>query len=251
LGGIGAAGHVLFLRWGRPRQALQTALWAYGVAALFRVMLWGAFLPHGDDRFMVLWRILSLQALPPYDAFIGLIFILGPLLIILVGLGLHQVFSAWGVYYPLDNRVIDRPLWASMGLMPLLLLSLVLARTARIDPGTAELSLVSTEWLIAPTVNLVLVAFMGLAVGWSWICPDRFSAALTLAIGACGHVFLMFLIEPVLASYDPFHTPINMNQVPAGQFLFFWVGVPLFGAMAAFAGHSLRDALLMEEVVSN
>lgn len=251
LGGILAAVNLLYLRWESPRDSLRTALWAYGLAALLRVMFWGAFLPHGDDRFMVIWRLVSLQALPAYDSFILAIFLLGPILIILAGLMAHNGFLWLNLVYPFDSRVSERALWGLLGLMPLLMMSLVLARTARADLQTAELNLVNTHWLMSPATNLVLAALLGLGIGWSSLCETRFSAAMTLAIAGCGHVFLMFILEPVLATYDPFHTPLDPNQVPVGEFLLFWLGVPGMGALAAFAAHNLREALMMEEVATS
>ena len=52
----------------------------------------------------------------------------------------------------------------------------------------------------------------------------------------------MLLIDSPAASYDALYNGIRPNQVTALPFLFFWVGTPLVGGVAAFALHNLRDA---------
>lgn len=244
VGGILAALVLTYLGWYRDlSELIWTVLLGYGLGALVRLIFLGRFLDGARDAWDTLWGVVKLQDFPPYDAFVLLVLPVGFLLVaaaavtsavLLPALNLRAAWSA--------ERVKPRLLGSIFLLMPIVLVSLVAIRTLNSQTSTAEIALLNTEWLTLPQTNMILAALLGFVVGGAYLCESRFAAAVTLFLSASAHVIVMLLIDSTAASYDPFYDGINPNQVNFLPFVFFWIGTPAIGAIAAFALHNLRDA---------
>ena len=245
LGGVLGAMLVILLGWSSGwRQAFLTAFTGYGIGVFIRLIFLGQFLDNSTTAWELLSNIVTLGSIPPYQSFWALVWLGGVLLLV------FTVVLVTELRITLDTPsipLVPRYIGASAALMSISLLSVVALRNTTAQ-GVNTLDLVDTQWLLLPQTNMIIAALLGFVIGGAYVCETREAAALTLFFASTAHVVAMLLVTPVVADFDALYVNFDPNRIGVLHFVFFWVGTPLTGAIAAFALHNLRDAFALGEV---
>lgn len=238
---------VSLLKWPqRERMAFASGLLGFSIATLIRLLALGQdFLPGSQIRFWnFVLNILSLRSIPDYHTFLLMVWIGG---IVAVGIGvLISAILKQTVEINLPNLVVDTGnLTIAAALMSVSILFLLVVRNFETESRTT-LTILDTKWLILPLTNMVVAAMVGFFIGMGYFAENRFAAAVTVFLGASVHVTLMLVLESYISTLDAANESTNLNNIPYLNFLFFWIGTPLVGGIAALALHNLRDAFMIE-----
>ncbi len=229
------------LGWGEnSRSMFASGLLGFAIAALIRIMALGIFLPNATSFWKFMSGILSLHDIPDYHAFLLLVWI-GGATAIAAGVQMAVLIQQKTAFTLPTLDVEPQNLAVSASLMSVLLLSLLVIRNLD-SASRSDLSILDTRWLILPLTNMILAAMMGFFMGAGYFTRSPLMAGATVFLGAAVHVTVMLVLESYVSTFDAVEASTNLNNLPVLNFIFFWVGTPLVGAVAALALHNLRDA---------
>lgn len=245
-----------------PSSGISTVLTGYWVGCGIRLVLMQElqpFLRHADSDFDWFWGLVTLRGLPSYSLFVLLILVGGGLVVVLTVLLIHAFRERVQFDDLLPMLVEPRILWSVTALSITSMLIAIVFRNllgelvkeldrpvwlidALIIQGVSGSQFTFTKWLTLPQTNMILAAVLGFLVGGAYLCISRWSSAVTLFLAVVVHVMVMLLLDSSRLLSDPLYAGWDANRVDWISYLFFWLGTPMIGGIAAFALHNLRDA---------
>ncbi|MBZ0305709.1 MAG: hypothetical protein K8I82_06540, partial [Anaerolineae bacterium] len=232
---------IRLLGWGENgRSIFASSLMGFAIATLIRIMALGIFLPNATNFWKFMSGILSLHDIPDYHAFLLLVWV-GGATAVAAGVQLGVLIQQKTAFTLPTLDVEPQNLLVSASLMSVLLLSLLVIRNLD-SASRSDLSILNTRWLILPVTNMILAALMGFFIGGGYFTRSPFAAGATVFLGAAVHVTVMLVLESYVSTFDAVEASTDLNNLPVLNFIFFWAGTPVVGAVAALALHNLRDA---------
>lgn len=247
LAGLLSGAGVSVLEWGEnERSRLVSGLAGFAIATLIRVLALGPFLPSASSFWKFMSGILSLHDIPEYHAFLLLVW-LGSGIAVAIGVLVSYLLkenTGFALDFLPPLPVEGKNLVVTSSLMSVAVLCLLVIRNLD-SASQSDLSILNTRWLIMPLPNMVVAALLGFFLGGGYFAHNRFAAGATVFLGAGVHVVVMLVLESYISTFDVVEESTDLNNIPLLSFIFFWLGTPLVGAIAALALHNLRDAFSM------
>lgn len=246
IAGLASGLAVSLLGWPlRERNALLSGMVGFAIGTLMRLLALGQdFLPGTDTSFWdFMSKILAFHDIPDYHAFLLLVW-LGGFIALALGVMMSALLKQT---FHLDPRrlpaldVEGKNLVFGLAMLSVSMLFLLVLRNFETE-NRPDLTVLDTKWLILPLTNMVFAALIGFFMGGGYFASSRFSAAVTMFLSAAVHVTLMLAMESYISTLDAVEEATNLNNIAYLNFIFFWVGTPVVGAIAALALHNLRDA---------
>lgn len=235
---------VVLIGWGgqTTQENILNSASGYFIGTSIRLVFLNRFLPVDRNAWNLLTDILTLQSLNSFPAFLMLVLFGGGLLVSLMALVAFYARAELDLDLPtlIDVRP-DSRLLTTLPLLMLMFMATVLLLGSYNEQSGESFIISNTSWLTLPISSMLLMAIFGALVGLLPVNQDRTTATVGMYLAAVIYVTIALLLDAPVAMYDPLNIGIDPNNVTIG-FLFFYIGAPVIGALAAYAMQNLLQA---------